>query len=872
MAAIDSEINTCILNHTKWHSLSDRLKDIIGSSQEYDKRILKYSIENQLRYRGNLVSYVISKDKEKTYYKHLLDYSRDHLMLFPYHLSDFIAFEMRITPFQYYLSVMKHIIDQEKSYDTLPNFTAADCLRLLGIGRNQYIEIMNQPRSPYMKYFGLNSSRAKDTLPDKPNENVNIEPWWFINAGYIMEEDVRKMVLHEEKLIIDKLTTSEGIYNQIPAMTVDERFVRSLYLKGLIYLDVPIYDDDMIVVPPLEGFVMNRVTGDYFETLLYKIFVSIDQNTPVSELAAILDIDIKLVKNAISMYCRLGFAYKRNLYIDLNKFHPSWKTKLDEYQRLGINVIYQTYENHHQNSNKDVSDFMYQLASIENIPDVNSPSDECPLSPSDLCASLNKICKSTSSFLGNTSTQNSSTHLAGSIQTTSHPRKIVFLYDSNLAAFLMMGNMSSQLKNHAVTMFEVGKLPDESIDSLLYELSKINDKSLGDDGFETKRYFNHAIMLYKTIEFLRTNDKLASDLKQSMITDTVGDEISDLKVGLDLIRVESLSNLDPKSCQRLLQKNYRFGICLAPLSQDVGLEAIVGLPNLGPGSPLLNSLWLRLYIYQATGFGPDSLLLVRGSRLDYLPCIFVKYKYLLITAWNREPICVSTISALLTINETASHFPVLIQGYPIEFDAANFIAKEKVYLPLPLIKNENQVQKKNNLEDIPSVLKLKEVLDLYHVCGYITLLKSNRLLESDEEVKKGELKNENEPFKSIENNEADAIQTAQEDYQLFDCTFGVPLFDEFLNEEILQRISSQSLCTKESLEKLTSFTNDLNMKIENFLGKLVDSSHDQDLFKRGSDDQLHFFRFPNAEQYKLALPLPGSNLLFANGKLEILSI
>jgi len=39
----------------------------------------------------------------------------------------------------------------------------------------------------------------------------------------------------------------------------------------------------LLAVPPLEGFVMNRVTGDYFETLLYKIFVSIDERTSISE-------------------------------------------------------------------------------------------------------------------------------------------------------------------------------------------------------------------------------------------------------------------------------------------------------------------------------------------------------------------------------------------------------------------------------------------------------------------------------------------------------------------------------------------------------------------------------------------------------------
>lgn len=37
------------------------------------------------------------------------------------------------------------------------------------------------------------------------------------------------------------------------------------------------------LVPTLDGFVMNRVQGDYFETLLYKIFVTIDGQTTVKE-------------------------------------------------------------------------------------------------------------------------------------------------------------------------------------------------------------------------------------------------------------------------------------------------------------------------------------------------------------------------------------------------------------------------------------------------------------------------------------------------------------------------------------------------------------------------------------------------------------
>lgn len=50
-----------------------------------------------------------------------------HLQLYPYHISDVVVEGLRITPFAYYVEMMLSIIAQEKSYDALPNFTAADC-------------------------------------------------------------------------------------------------------------------------------------------------------------------------------------------------------------------------------------------------------------------------------------------------------------------------------------------------------------------------------------------------------------------------------------------------------------------------------------------------------------------------------------------------------------------------------------------------------------------------------------------------------------------------------------------------------------------------------------------------------------------------
>lgn len=44
---------------------------------------------------------------ERKYYEELLKYSRDHLMLYPYHLSDIMVKGLRVTPFSYYVGIME---------------------------------------------------------------------------------------------------------------------------------------------------------------------------------------------------------------------------------------------------------------------------------------------------------------------------------------------------------------------------------------------------------------------------------------------------------------------------------------------------------------------------------------------------------------------------------------------------------------------------------------------------------------------------------------------------------------------------------------------------------------------------------------------
>lgn len=96
-------------------------------------------------------------------------------------------------------------------------------------------------------------------------------------------------------------------------------------------------------------------------------------------------------------------------------------------------------------------------------------------------------------------------------------------------------------------MFEVGKLSEESLDSFLQELDRVQADAEG----EAQRYFDHALTLRRTINFLRHNPKLGHWSEDG---GAVG--MGNLGMGLDLLRCESLLSLDAATCARVLNKNY----------------------------------------------------------------------------------------------------------------------------------------------------------------------------------------------------------------------------------------------------------------------------------------------------------------------------
>ncbi|XP_065317444.1 protein FAM91 homolog isoform X2 [Gordionus sp. m RMFG-2023] len=546
---------------------------------------------------------------------------------------------------------------------------------------------------------------------------------------------------------------------------------------------------------------MNRLQGDSVENLLYSIFAVLDPSLNVSRLADhVLDLEKELVIRGVSLLNRLGLAvpYHITAYPHTAVYSPN-----DEMETPSLEG--------------DISlDSFIENLNISDAENKTKGSSEQDSSPS---------MKSNPYDVLPTSV-----------------KKIGLVFDSMLAAFLMMGNLSQGLKTHAITMFETGKLPWESLQDFLKLLEQVDiEACLNDD---IKIYANVSQALKNTLMVLIST--FSPSLSPSCLAVNVKTNYTNIH-GLDMLKCESFTQLNRTTCDRILEK-YETIIYISPISQSVCPILNLDIPIFGPCMPEMKTPWFRLFLYYVFQNGPVSLLLRRGTRLTRLPNIFKVSQFLSLSTWEHEPIVIPMNSSLLAINDALTSYPLLIQPYPVldqaqsndnyliylnslQSDASNIDANDSKNpaisdsLPKnddkhPILDHTFPFGKDNFNNAATADLKhLSRFKYFKHSLGYIRCIKlpvlsaTNKdwllqlpvkpLIEEDLEKSLWDASDRLMSNESIYENE----HSKGYEWCFYDCNLGIPLSDLVLNNQILTLIKSNEPFNNENLRELKMATN-----------------------------------------------------------------
>ncbi|KAI3725606.1 hypothetical protein L1987_65397 [Smallanthus sonchifolius] len=658
-----------IKEECSWEKLPKRLQSTLNSKDEWHRRIIEHCIKKRLHWNTSFVRKVC---KEAEYYEDMMRYLRRNLALFPYHLADYVCRVMRISPFRYYCDMIFEVMKNEQPYDSIPNFSAADALRLTGIGRNEFIDIMNKCRSKKIMWK-LNKSIAKESLPTHPVDFA-IEPWWGVCLVNFTLEEFKKLS-EEETATIDKICKEEA--NAF--ILFDPVVIKGLYRRGLVYFDVPVYADDRFKVSRLEGFVSNREQSyeDPIEELLYAVFVVSSENSTVAELATTLQAELSQLQAAASFACRLGWAVK---LIDPGSI-------LLEQTTNGLND---------------------EEGSLASVGSGNMP----------IVAGLFQ-----QDSLG-----------AENLGPSSAYARVAFVVDANITSYLMMGSVSPGLKSHAVTLYEAGKLGYASIEDLCNDLSTLEGTKFEGELQEFANHaFSLRVVLEcltsgglspAELDTLGVNSSNNEDVTSMLAdvslkqdsepavselgplannADTTNETTNDVgtiikkkvrKYRVDILRCESLANLPSTTLESLFKRDYDIIMSMIPLPVSSFLPGPKGPVHFGPPSHSSMSPWMNLVLYSAVGSGPVSVVLMKGQCLRLLPAPLAGCEKALIWSWDG-----STVAGL------GSKFQGNLVKGNILLHCLNSLLKHTAILVQPFSRSDLNESGKMNAIDIPLPLK-----------------------------------------------------------------------------------------------------------------------------------------------------------------------
>ncbi|KAJ6335479.1 hypothetical protein OIU78_012168 [Salix suchowensis] len=781
-----------------WENLPKRLQATLNSKEDWHRRVIEHCIKKRLQWNTCFARKVC---KEGEYYEDMMRYLRKNLALFPYHLAEYVCRVMRLSPFRYYCDMIFEVMRNEQPYDSIPNFSAADALRLTGIGRNEFIDIMNKCRSKKIMWK-LNKSIAKELLPTQPVD-FTIEPWWGVCLVNFTLEEFKKLS-EEETTTIDKICKEEA--NAF--ILFDPDVVKGLYRRGLIYFDVSVYPDDRFKVSRLEGFVSNREQSyeDPTEELLYAVFVVSSENATVAELASTLQADLSQLQAAASFACRLGWAEK---LIDPGSI-------LQETSIPGTPNI--TLEHSGPRSNHTQVAFIVD-ANITSYLMMGSVSPGLKSHAVTLYeagklghASIADLCKDLSTLEGakfEGELQEFANHafslrcvlecllsggVAADVKVEEGSNKIGTASSSIDEASSLIGDVALTENSENIGADEVKIYNDDSVNSSMPEAgSALANLVSGspDDPVILSEDINPPSEVSKSDQDVQNDDKLipfgGSDAGEGTLK-----RRRDYRV--DILRCESLAALAPSTLNSLFLRDYDIVVSIVPLPHSAVLPGPKGPIHFGPPSHSSLTPWMKLVLYSTVGSGPLSVVLMKGQSLRLLPAPLAGCEKALIWSWDGSTIgglggkfegnLVKGSILLHCLNSLLKYSAVLVQPLS-KYDLDESGKVVTVDVPLPLnnsdgsivcVGNELGLFEEESLKLNTLLTNLTHMMELPTI-GYIRLLKLFSERES-EHFAPGDKKYEWVPL-SVE--------------------FGIPLFSPKLSNNICKRVVASELLQSDTL-------------------------------------------------------------------------
>eukprot|EP00753_Platysulcus_tardus_P008914 PLAT170.4.p1 GENE.PLAT170.4~~PLAT170.4.p1 ORF type:complete len:733 (-),score=315.56 PLAT170.4:43-2241(-) len=522
---------------------------------------------------------VMKQMAEQDFYLEVLLCAQRNREPYPYHFirelvrGSSLAPWKAVTPFRYYSELFLVTMAAEASYDVLPNFTAVDGLRLLGVGRNEYISLMNVGKSKW-KWRLNRQSVLKGLLPTRPPAALRCEPWWEVRTAHLVPDIVEKLAPAEYDLLM-YIRQNEKRGAVVLAGTVHLALLQALYAASIIYFVVPVVEDDVVQAVKLkrDEFVMNCTSGDPYEKLMYNVLLALDGKRTLKAVADMLSADIRLVVHVASLCLRLNFL--RKLTAPVGEWNEGWTADV-----------------------------------------LSAPSD---VDASD-AAAADGVVDDSGALLrvdGEREAGEEESKGSGAGEGEEEGSRLCLLFNAEMVACLMMGNLSQGLKEHAMTLFEVGKLSGEALDAFMAELEDIN--AIGMSEGDAASYFTAACNLRETLRFMKRACGGAGGAS-----------------GVDMVQCESLDSLDSATRTRLLRANYRLIIPDAALP-PAAFKLVSSRPiYFGPPHALFHTPWARLLLFHAVSAGPPALVLPRGYLLSTLPAELDGVNTFALFGWRRN--------------------------------------------------------------------------------------------------------------------------------------------------------------------------------------------------------------------------------------------